>query len=755
MAGIKDILPDKRRTTVLVALIFLLVIFLVPYFFVFIPANADSLRRQAFLKLSRSAENIIDKSMDTHNFYQTSNSGVVIADSVLQTAECRTREKQQISYLDSVYFMFNGSGWNIIYVHDRGAAKGTFVNTLPLQSFIDPCVASGKEIFSSFLIIHYCPRIGSDSIGKIIYQDPGEGMEQEINLDSLIPRHQGMRSPDMNDITLKGTDYKLFTYPFQLGRHRLELCGLMTTDYYNAQLHQIPVGTMYTLVICLVLFLLSLPFLKIFMMNERDRIYAINLVVGILSLFAMASFITIISTQLILLQQGRLQVQANLDSVSVKIEDSLSAELTRCEDQLKYLDTQLNDFMYHPNLTVLSPNGEDTSAFIITRDRGFNKGDTVFEKKDRVMYGHAPVYHNSDHCGWISPEGKESIRIRWLPDGKADAVRAMPNDSLDSVSFVDVRARQYYQTLAGQYPYKTPKDSTLILAPVQSWASGEFRVNICRYSAVHGLMIELMETRLSSLVNTVLPAGYGYCLFTDSGSVLIHSDTLKSLRENFLDETGQLPWILSSVKGRQERTSGHTTFYGKDYTLRIQPLKQHPLFLAVFYNNDFLEPVNLRILTFSLFFCLLTYALLVLLFRMLNPSDPRTNLFTAIDYDRRMIPRSDKLHLYFNGSLMMVVYILFFTLASVFSPWIDYDTDYTVLVFGLLTPFNLCYGLMLLQRKAGLCDTKKKIIKAVGPAAGMAVVVLVLSILAGWPLYWASFALMEIALCCGFAQIVK
>ena len=50
--------------------------------------------------------------------------------------------------------------------------------------------------------------------------------------------------------------------------------------------------------------------------------------------------------------------------------------------------------------------------------------------------------------------------------------------------------------------------------------------------------MQLMETRLSSLVNTVLPEGYGYCLLVISGDVLIHSDTLKSLRENFLDENG-------------------------------------------------------------------------------------------------------------------------------------------------------------------------------------------------------------------------
>ena len=56
------------------------------------------------------------------------------------------------------------------------------------------------------------------------------------------------------------------------------------------------------------------------MMNARDRIYAHNLVNGVIFLFAMASFITIIITQLILLWQGRSQVRTNLRNLSTDIE---------------------------------------------------------------------------------------------------------------------------------------------------------------------------------------------------------------------------------------------------------------------------------------------------------------------------------------------------------------------------------------------------------------------------------------------------
>jgi len=71
------------------------------------------------------------------------------------------------------------------------------VHELPVPDFIAPCLASGKEVFDAFLLLHYCQQMGKDSNGKILYQDFQSGLEQDIVIDSLSPKHNGMRSPDM------------------------------------------------------------------------------------------------------------------------------------------------------------------------------------------------------------------------------------------------------------------------------------------------------------------------------------------------------------------------------------------------------------------------------------------------------------------------------------------------------------------------------------------------------------------------------
>ena len=750
MASFKNILPDKRRTAVLGGLIALLVIFLVPYFFVFIPANADNLKRQAFLKLSRAAENIIEKSDDSRNFYENNLSGCdTLSASDISMAECSNYGRNRLSQQDSVYFSFFGSrGWNILYMQKQVIKKGVKKNMddsslfhiLPLDPFLSPCLASGKEVFSSFLLVHYCQYIGKDSGGKIIYQDYRQGVQQEITLDSLIPRHQGMRAPDILDVTLEGTDYKLFSYPFQLGRHRLVLCGLMKTEDYNSRLHVIPVGIFYTLVICLFLFLLALPFLKIFMMNERDRLYASNLVHGVVFLFIMASSLTIIITQLNLLWQGRSQVSTNISRLTTKIEDSLSEELIKAQSELNYFDSAMDIYLNSPNPKAIIGSDTDSPTCQITRDNSYhNKG---FGNKNRLLSGHLPRYRNYDHCSWISCSGQESIRAKYITEKTRGILKDKKLE--DTTRFVDVRARQYYQDMKRNWQSGKNTDSTtLMIAPVNSWATGEFRVNVCRYSKISGLLLVLMETRLYSLVNTVLPAGYGYCVFDEAGNTLIHSDSLKSLRENFLDETGRLPWILGAIRGRQDIENSNVSFYGGSYTLHIQPLKQNRLFLAVFYNNQYLEPANLRILTFTFFFCILNYILLYLLFRILYSREKETLLYSPMDYYSRMIPRREKLSLYFDGSFFLFIYIVLFAAAAVRSPDMGVDVDLSMFVFALLTPFNLIYGLWLFRNKTEDFTIGKSILLIL-PLLATGALIYLLSVAAKWELDVPSFRTMEL-----------
>jgi hypothetical protein len=151
--------------------------------------------------------------------------------------------------------------------------------------------------------------------------------------------------------------------------------------------------------------------------------------------------------------------------------------------------------------------------------------------------------------------------------------------------------------------------------------------------------------------------------------------------------------------------------------------------------------VNLRILSFSLFFCLLTYGLLGVFFLLLYRREPGTFLYSPMEYYWRIVPSSGKFRLYFNGSLLLIAYIVVFSLASIVSPWIGFDTDYTVLALGLLTPFIGVYSLWLIQRHMGMLDRVESK-KYIWPVFAAAILIYAISYFLKWPLEPISYFTM-------------
>jgi hypothetical protein len=757
MATFKDLMPNRRRTTVVGTLIFLLALFFVPYVFIYIPSNEANLKRQGFLKLNRAALNIIEKSNDTRKYYKhiykNNKAGLdSISSDEMADAEC-IDNMEQLTFNDSISFkFFNSDGWHIFFNHrtlpktkNKPSPTWFLGSHQPLEGFVKPCLVSGKEVFNSFLLVHHCQAKGKNPVGKIIYQDIHRGMEQDIIMDSLLPRKQGILSPDISDVKLQGDNYKMFSYPFQLGHHNLVLCGFLKSDSYESKINIIPVDTVYALLIGLTLFLLSLPLLKIFMMNERDRIYASNLVVGARFVFVMATFITIIFVQLLLLWQGKIQVRQNLEDLSGKIEDSLSVELKQVQEQLIYFDDFLSGYLDSTAEKMTAGKlPEDKIYLKIINDSGFDNGR--FIGKNRILKVRMPKYHFFDQGGWARESGEGAVRVKYPRSNAQNTVISDSERTHLTLDLVNITERPYYQYFLRHRFSKEDRESTLMIAPVQSWTTNEFAVNVCRFSKMYktkdSLMLENLSTRLYSLVNTILPAGYGYCLMDDSGSVLIHSDTSKSLKENFLEETGQEPWILRVLSGRQPNQSDNSPFYGSIYSLRIQPLKQHPLFLAVFYNNSYLVPANLRVLTFSVFFSLFTYGLLFLIYQIFHSKLPETCLFSPMDYYGRLFPNSKKMSLYINGSLFLVVYIGLLMVAAIMSPDVGKDFDFSVFVFTLLTPFNILYALRLLEKAKETSGLMNDVVKLVLPLL-TAFAIYRLSVITEHPLAF-SFIVLEL-----------
>jgi hypothetical protein len=764
MASFKNNLPSKRTTTYIIVVISLLAIFLLPYIYFFIPYNESTLQQQAYLKLKQASKNIINKEIDSRNYFKFLNTSKDSdTTSALDGLGCGRYNSGNSQ--DSIFFKFyNKDGWHILF-EDSVVARINkpplfYEHHLPLSGFIEPSVQSSRELFQTQFLTDYCTKggiieHGRDSAGIVIYQDARSSVDQNVNIDSLVPKTQGIRSPAIIDISMQGISYKMFTYPFLLSQHHLVLCGLMKSSVYSDKLHVIPVPVVYTLLILIVLFVLSLPFLKIFMMNDHDRVNKNDLVNGSRFLFATATFIVIVAVQLFLLWQGHKDVQNNLYRLSGEMTDSLSKELDCANKQLVFFDTTLgNYYESRKNLHLKSfdswdkNNGDYGSARYIladtVKDSAVIQLTTGTKYKDTFKFNNKflfskPGYSYFDQVGWIDKSGQESIRFKFF---SRDSIPKTDTHRVVKSNFVDVRQRDYYKYLSRLNESDDLTGNNVYIAPVYSWASSEFRVNICRKSVVPGMFIQVMQSRLYSLVNTAMSAGYGFCLIQEDGTVLIHSDTLKSLRENFLEETLQPEWIKAAIASRQSNSSFSQPFYGKWYAVRIQPVNQTPLFLVTFYDKSYLEPLNIRIFLFGLSFSILTYLLLYFLYLFRYPRPAKSFLFSSTDSFSWLIPHKHLINNYFNGSLVCVIYALTLMVSSLCIARNTSDDDYTLLIITLLTPFNLLFPLNLL-RKTVSPGTLRESIRNMAVPIVASLVVLVLSYRLARPVDKISFYLIE------------
>jgi hypothetical protein len=135
---------------------------------------------------------------------------------------------------------------------------------------------------------------------------------------------------------------------------------------------------------------------------------------------------------------------------------------------------------------------------------------------------------------WLDSEADEIVR--WTTDSK------LPGKS-------NYKERNYFQQIKNHIAWKLP-DSTrasFVMQPVFTWTDGQFRAIIAKEtsrkilvdSASHDSATAILSgisAWFPSVINTVLPAGYSYCILNNEGEIWFHSDTRKNLNENFIYE---------------------------------------------------------------------------------------------------------------------------------------------------------------------------------------------------------------------------
>ena len=187
--------------------------------------------------------------------------------------------------------------WQLTYiVHPNSAEACSKIVGLSknLNTLLNQLVTNYKDIFNDFILIRGKSFDNSslsvfdssyldikakknDSDGQadnkkndnlnpdiIIYNSGNLPLDYKVKTDSLFKNSDGFSMLNVKNVTIQGNPYKLFLYPFQLGKERIILSGLVTLENYYAGYKNIPLGYITFIALLILLLVIYLPILKSF-----------------------------------------------------------------------------------------------------------------------------------------------------------------------------------------------------------------------------------------------------------------------------------------------------------------------------------------------------------------------------------------------------------------------------------------------------------------------------------------------------------
>jgi len=232
-----------------------------------------------------------------------------------------------------------------------------------------------------------------------------------------------------------------------------------------------------------------------------------------------ASLLTILIIQFLLWQGEEKRVETNLEKISHQIQNDFNAELKKIYRETEVLDNFKRQIPDSLRKTKLPINISSSVRSFLTRSNG---DDSAYLHLDRIS--------------WIDSAGDQIIKAELYGDPV----------------FTNVGSRNYVEIFKTGTPYLLPgnPDKKFGWEPIYSWTNNEFNISTSLQSRD---TIVAMATKMYSLVQTIMPAGYGFCIVDQEGNVLVHSDATRNLRENFLEKTDRPGELNGAIISRQSK----------------------------------------------------------------------------------------------------------------------------------------------------------------------------------------------------------
>ncbi|HYK89490.1 MAG TPA: cache domain-containing protein [Acidobacteriota bacterium] len=446
-----------------------------------------------------------------------------------------------------------------------------------LARLIDPIVH--RQDFDDVLLV--------DTNGEVIFQLSTSAMRvSRLNL----PSDKSFQTDLLN---YAGMDYKLFAEPVHFAMtpavsdspppitHWI-LCGLVRADKFRSDTWAVNYIVVIVFVFLALLLIMSWPFLNVWSMGTRDYLRPGDVILLACSAIALCAFLTLPVVDLCAYDRTECELDGRLKDFANEMLGSFKEELGNIVRELDLL-----------NQRFLDPGNSGDRTSVLTNPALVRLGGPD-----------ADPYPYFIMATWIDRDGNQlakwTVRDRNTP-------------------LVNVGQRQYFRNLVDGRPWNMTVSNRMVrfsLEPVYSINTGEnFSVLSLIPESDRSVVATIDERLLWS--TPVLPAGYGFCVIDQQGTVLFHSDERRNLRENFFEECNQNSELRAAVLGRTAER--FDLDYGRrTHSLYVTPIPDFPWCLAVFREAQILDTAQVEVVSTSVFlffaYAVLPVVILLLLY---------------------------------------------------------------------------------------------------------------------------------------------
>jgi len=408
------------------------------------------------------------------------------------------------------------------------------------------------------------------------------------------------------NVELAGAMYRLYLQPAPLeilkpgpgpatdAKHEkvtLVVCGLWRADRLESEVVSIPYTTLiWGTLVLLAAFALLWPLLKVAYMSPAERLRRRHVFYLLSSALIVTALLTVIVLNYSYSARDREESREQLESLANTIDKNLKSEL---QDALMFMDAL----------------GRDESLHQKFRDEGHPNWNNFLESG----LANGRVYPYFDSVSWVDTAGKQVFIVTVQPETPAAVVKDRPY-------FQDVLYRRHLMDTEGIVNGDLCKgDCKFRFDSVYSKNTGALLTILAKpyhspktWNDLPGprcnLPVQVMASRFKSLVDPMLPAGFGFAIVNREGIAQIHYIAARSGIEDFFKESRQDPSLAALVRNSLQDHL-QIDYMGRRHQMFVKPLPylaDPAPALVVFRDANYFSTVNVA--------CFLVFALLAGLF---------------------------------------------------------------------------------------------------------------------------------------------